>query len=61
MNKQSEHSNRYNKKNTKTILVRLNLKTDIDIIDRLNNLDAGETKTGYIKRLIRKDITKSDN
>lgn len=44
---------KYIKANTKTICVRLNYNTDKDIIQRL---DEVQSKMGYIKELIRKDI-----
>ena len=53
MNKNTEKSNRYNKKNTKQINIRLNKKTDEDIILKLERVG---NKQGYIKELIRKDI-----
>lgn len=46
--------NKYNKKNTKIIALRLNLKTDGDIVTKLEQVP---TKMGYIKDLIRKDMT----
>lgn len=46
---------KYNKANTVTICIRLNKKTDKDIIDWL--YDEGN-KQGYIKSLIRDDINK---
>lgn len=46
-------SNKYNRDNTVTYCLRLNIKTDKDIIERL----AEESnKQGYIKNLIRSDI-----
>ena len=42
-----------NKKNTKTICVRLSFNTDADIIKKL---DEVQSKMGYIKELIRKDL-----
>lgn len=48
----SDASTRYNKANTTTILLRLNRKTDKDIIDHLNKQ---ENKNGYIKGLILAD------
>lgn len=45
--------NRYNKENTKIIPLRLNLKNDMDI---MNKLEQVPSKMGYIKDLIRKDI-----
>ena len=46
---------RYNKKNTTLCQIRLNYKTDADI---LTWLDSQPNKTGYIKALIRADIAK---
>lgn len=46
--------NKYNKANTKICPVRLNYNTDKDIIEKLESV---ESKQGYIKELIRKDIT----
>lgn len=43
---------RYNKANTITLCLRMNKKTDKDIIDIL---ESQESKTGYIKELIRQD------
>lgn len=44
---------RYDKKNTVQIKLKLNLKTDADILDRLEQV---ENKQGYIKQLIRADM-----
>lgn len=44
---------RYKKKNIKQLKFELNLKTDADIIQKLENIP---NKTGYIKKLIREDI-----
>ena len=49
------YNNEYNKKKTTTTLIRLNLETDADIIQKLSEVDS---KMGYIKRLIREDIKK---
>lgn len=46
-------NNKFNKANTKVVGLRLNLKTDTDIIQKLDEVDS---KMGYIKELIRKDI-----
>ena len=46
-------NNKSNKKNTTTICVRLSYNTDADIIQKLNKVDS---KMGYIKKLIRKDL-----
>ena len=50
---QKRASRKYDANNTKQILLKLNLKTDADILD---HLDKVESKMGYIKELIRKDI-----
>ncbi len=44
---------KYDKENTKSVLLKLNKKTDADIIEML---DAVPSKMGYIKDLIRQDI-----
>ena len=44
---------KYDAENTIQIKLKLNLYTDRDIIDRLNEVD---NKQGYIKDLIRSDI-----
>lgn len=47
---------RYDKANTIKICLKLNIKTDADI---LAALEASGNKQGYIKELIRNDITKN--
>ena len=50
---------RYDAANTKQIHLKLNIKTDADILERLEQIsleDGG--KQGYIKSLIREDIIK---
>lgn len=47
---------RYIKKNIIAVSVKLNKKTDADILQKL---DEVESKQGYIKALIRKDIGKT--
>ena len=44
---------KYNATNTKLLQIRLNFKTDADIIARL---EAVSSKMGYVKKLIRKDM-----
>lgn len=44
---------KYNKENTKNVVLHLNINTDKDILD---HLDGKENKTGYIKDLIRDDM-----
>ena len=46
---------KYDKKATKKILLKLNKQTDADILTRLDNVP---NKQGYIKALIRDDIAK---
>lgn len=52
---QIKASIRYNKENTVQISLKLNRSTDADLIDSLNRI---ANKQGYIKELIRRDITK---
>lgn len=47
-----EAQERYDKENTIRITIKLNKKTEADIIEKLNSVD---NKQGYIKRLIRED------
>lgn len=44
---------RYDRKNTKQYHLKLNLRTDSDIIEKLDTVGS---KQGYIKRLIREDM-----
>lgn len=46
---------KYLKANTKIVSLRLNYNTDKDIINKLDEVDS---KMGYIKELIRKDLRK---
>ena len=46
---------RYDAANTRQIKIKLNLKTDADILERLSEV---ENRQGYIKDLIRQDIEK---
>ena len=55
-NKQSQYSMKYDQKNTQRIYLKFNLKTDADILEKLDSI---ENKQGYIKDLIRKDIENS--
>ena len=48
---------KYDAKNTRQIKLKLNLETDKDV---LNKLDQVENKQGYIKSLIRADIKKDE-
>lgn len=49
----SDASTKYNKENTKTYLLRCNIKTDQEVIE---HLDKQENKNGYIKGLILSDV-----
>ena len=54
---QREASKRYDEKNTTSIHLKLNLKTDADILERLDQVsDIPGGKQGYIKALIREDM-----
>ena len=46
---------KYDAKATRLITMKLNLKTDADILAKL---DSVENKQGYVKELIRNDINK---
>lgn len=50
---QRRASEKYDAENTKQIMLKLNTKTDKDILERLESVG---NKQGYIKRLIRKDM-----
>lgn len=47
---------RYDAKNTKQVMLKLNLKTDADILGWLKQTDNVQ---GYIKELIREDMKKT--
>ena len=49
---------KYDAANTTRIALKLNNKTDADILERL---DAVESKQGYIKKLIRDDIIRKNS
>lgn len=53
MNKRSEWQNRYDKTHCKPVYLKLNLRTDADIIAKLASVP---NKQGYIKQLIRRDL-----
>ena len=54
MKKKETPQERYDKANTTRIYLKLNNKTDKDIIEKLNLV---ESKQGYIKECIRKDLS----
>lgn len=45
------------KANTTVITIKLNHRTDADILERLTSID---NRNGYIKQLIREDIAKTE-
>lgn len=50
---------KYDAANTKQIHLKLNLKSDADILERLEQMtETDEGMQGYIKRLIRADINR---
>lgn len=48
----------YDRENTRRINLKLNNKTDADIIQRLEEMKDSEGIQGYLKRLIREDMNK---
>ena len=52
---QIKANRKYDSLNTKNYIIKLNKKTDADIIEKLSSV---ENRQGYIKALIRKDIDK---
>lgn len=54
---QLKASRKYDQQNTRLIQLKLNKKTDSDILDFLDGLD---NRQGYIKELIRKQISGED-
>jgi len=48
---------KYNEANVKQYVIKLNVKTDADIIEFFENLEG--SRQGYIKELIRSDIEKN--
>jgi len=53
--RRAEQQAKYDRKNTRQVVLKLNRGTDADILGRL---DATDNKQGYIKRLIREDIAR---
>lgn len=50
---------KYNTQNIRQYVLKLNLKTDADVIELLDSIEG--SKQGYIKQLIRDDIAKNKN
>lgn len=55
---QKRASRKYNAANTKQVIIRLNKRTDADILE---TLAARENVQGYIKALIRADVSAPTN
>lgn len=55
---QKRASAKYDANNTTSVYIKLNINTELDIIEKLESV---ENKSGYIKQLIRNDIEKSKN
>lgn len=53
--KNYKYSKKYDQNNTKKVSLKLNVKTDEDII---NYLDSVENKQGTLKRIIRDEINR---
>lgn len=49
---------KYNAKNVRQFVLKLNIKTDADVIAVLDSIDG--SKQGYIKQLIREDIQRGN-
>lgn len=49
---------KYNAKNVRQFVLKLNIKTDADVIAVLDSIDG--SKQGYIKQLIRDDIQRGN-
>lgn len=54
-NKASKRSMKYDATHTKRYYIKLNLETDKDVIEKLEQAKTGEGVQTYLKRLIRKD------
>ena len=54
-NAHTRANTKYNKSHTKQVPLRFNLKTDADILEKLESVP---NKLGYIKSLIRDDIAR---
>lgn len=55
-NNHTKAQRKYDKANTVQINLKLNVRSDADVLDRLNSCG---NKQGYIKRLIREDMAKN--
>lgn len=52
---QARATKKYEAENVVKLCIKLNKKTDADVLEKLGQV---ESKQGYIKELIRKDISK---
>lgn len=52
---QIKAQNKYDKEHTRQIHLKLNRRTDVDVLEKL---DSVQSKQGYIKALIRADLKK---
>lgn len=50
---QIKASNKYNRENTKTFMLKVNKHTETDILNKLESVD---NKAAYLKQLIRDDL-----
>jgi hypothetical protein len=53
---QRKAQRRYDARNTRQVHIKLNLRTDKDVLEKL---DEVQSKQGYIKRLIREDLERT--
>lgn len=49
---------KYNQTHTRQVSIKLNTKTDADILSKLDSVDNVQ---GYVKGLIREDLKRSEN
>lgn len=55
-NNHTKAQDKYDKSNTVQMHLKFNVRSDADVLDKLNSC---ENKQGYIKRLIREDMAKN--
>ena len=53
---QRKAQRRYDARNTRQVHIKLNVRTDKDVLEKL---DEVQSKQGYIKRLIREDLERT--
>ena len=53
---QRKAQRRYDARNTRQVHIKLNLRTDKDVLEKLDEVPS---KQGYIKRLIREDLERT--